>query len=298
MKKLLCFLFLIISNAAWSQSVQEKEALVSTVKKLFDAMRAGDSTALRSVFAPSARLMTTFVNQKREPVIREESIDQFVKIIGSPHERVFDEKIWRYDVAIDENLAMLRAEYTFFLGDQLSHCGVDAFHLFKSNEGWKIIQITDTRRKENCQTEAGEEIATLNRFLDNWHKAAAEADEDTFFGSMSEDAVYLGTDASEKWRRDEMREWSKKYFERESAWAFTPSNREIYLSDNGKFAWFDESLDTWMGICRGSGVLQKYEGNSNETGWKIRQYNLAVTVPNELIKDFIDLVKKGTPQKD
>jgi len=244
MKKLLCFLFLIISNAAWSQSVQEKEALVSTVKKLFDAMRAGDSTALRSVFAPSARLMTTFVNQKREPVIREESIDQFVKIIGSPHERVFDEKIWRYDVAIDENLAMLRAEYTFFLGDQLSHCGVDAFHLFKSNEGWKIIQITDTRRKENCQTEAGEEIATLNRFLDNWHKAAAEADEDTFFGSMSEDAVYLGTDASEKWRRDEMREWSKKYFERESAWAFTPSNREIYLSDNGKFAWFDESLDT------------------------------------------------------
>ena len=46
------------------------------------------------------------------------------------------------------------------------------------------------------------------------------------------------------WLRDELKEWSNKYFERESAWAFTPKNRLVYLSANGETAWFEELLDT------------------------------------------------------
>jgi hypothetical protein len=40
-----------------------------------------------------------------------------------------------------------------------------------------------------------------------------------------------------------------------------------------------------MGVCRGSGVLEK-----TASGWKIRQYHLSVTVPNEVIRDFIKLI--------
>ncbi len=120
--------------------------------------------------------------------------------------------------------------------------------------------------------------------LDNWHKAATLADEDVFFGSMTEDCIYLGTDKTEKWKRDELREWSKDYFDRESAWAFEPFDRQIYI--DRKVAWFDEKLDTWMGECRGSGVVVL-----TEEGWKLKHYNLAVTVPNEKIQDFIQLVE-------
>lgn len=127
----------------------------------------------------------------------------------------------------------------------------------------------------------------IHQFMDAWHEAAANADETTFFGSMTADAIYLGTDASERWKRDELRKWSERFFERESAWNFTPVRREVYFSEDGQYAWFEELLETWMGQCRGSGVLHK-----GKDGWKIKHYNLAVTIHNDLIKEFIVLVKQ------
>ena len=128
---------------------------------------------------------------------------------------------------------------------------------------------------------------TVNTLIDNWHKAATNADEEVFFGSMTEDAIYLGTDASERWLRDELKAWSAKYFDRESAWDFTPRDRNIYFSNDGKLVWFEELLDTWMGTCRGSGVLYL-----TKNGWKIAHYHLSVTIDNDLIQNFISLVKK------
>jgi hypothetical protein len=129
-------------------------------------------------------------------------------------------------------------------------------------------------------------INQINTFLDNWHHAAAVADEETFFGSMTQDARYIGTDATENWERDELKEWSKKYFDQESAWDFKRIERNIYLSEDQKFAWFDEKLDTWMGICRGSGVLIL-----TDSGWKLKHYVLSVTLPNEKTDEFLKLTK-------
>jgi hypothetical protein len=41
--------------------------------------------------------------------------------------------------------------YAFFAGDTFSHCGVNAFQLFKGADGWKIFHIADTRRREGCE---------------------------------------------------------------------------------------------------------------------------------------------------
>jgi ketosteroid isomerase-like protein len=135
-------------------------------------------------------------------------------------------------------------------------------------------------------TDSAQDRKDIHSLMDSWHKAAATADEDVFFGSMTQDCIYLGTDQTEKWKRDELKEWSKKFFDRETAWSFTPFEREIYFSEDGQTAWFDEKLDTWMGLCRGSGILIK-----TPEGWKLSHYNLAVTVPNEKINGFIELVK-------
>ena len=270
----------------------EKMEVIATLQTLFDGMRAGDSSMVRSVFHPGATSQTAFFNsssQKNE--IRDGSIDRFVEAVGTPHDEIWDEKIWGYTVKMDGALATVWAPYTFFLGGEMSHCGVNTFLLFKSEEDWKITNITDTRRQSDCQSEAGGAAKSIHALLDAWHRAAATADEDVFFGSMSEDAIYLGTDATERWGRDEMREWSKKYFERESAWDFTATKRHVYFSEDGQTAWFEEELDTWMGTCRGSGTVSLFA-----EGWKIRHYNLAVTVPNEVIEGFIELVKNA-PKK-
>ena len=63
--------------------------------------------------------------------------------------------------------------------------------------------------------------------MNAWHKAAATADEDTFFGSMTADAIYIGTDATERWLRDELKEWSKEYFAVSYTHLTLPTNREV-----------------------------------------------------------------------
>jgi hypothetical protein len=126
--------------------------------------------------------------------------------------------------------------------------------------------------------------AELNIILDDWHRSAAVADEDFFFGSMDSTAIYLGTDPGERWKKEEFMEWGMKYFQRDTAWVFKPYNRFWEFSDDCKIAWFDELLETHMGICRGSGVLIK-----SENQWKIKQYNLALTLPNEQMNEFREI---------
>jgi len=288
----LLLFFLLAQIQSHGQTGDERAAVIATIQKMFDGMRAGDSAVVSATFAPAAQLQTVFVARDGTPMLSGEGTGNFLAAVGTPHEKVFDERIWSYDVNIDGNLANVWMEYTFFLGEKMSHCGVDNFQLYKSENGWKITGITDTRRREGCRTEPYDDKAAIDSLLDAWHHAAAVADEDTFFGRMTAGAIYLGTDATERWQRDDMKAWSKEYFERDSAWAFTPKNRQVYLSADGRMAWFEELLDTWMGVCRGSGVLQKTSG-----GWKIKHYNLAVTVPNDLMEGFIELVKNAPEKK-
>ena len=285
MKYLLPFcLSLMIGIPSFSQSVSDHEAVKQVVIDLFDAMRDHDSTKLGACFAPQARLITSAVSKEGEPVMQETPISQFKAAIAGSMDRYLDEQITSWDIRIDGTLASVWADYLLYVDGNFSHCGVDAFQFAKLGDGWKIVQVMDTRRKVNCIERTEDHLEAL---MNKWHHAAATADEDTFFGMMTPDGVYIGTDATERWTRDELREWSSEYFDRETAWAFKPLSRTFSFSADGNTAWFDELLDTWMGDCRGSGVLTK-----TDDGWKIRHYHLAIAVPNEVVQDYLKLLKK------
>lgn len=132
----------------------------------------------------------------------------------------------------------------------------------------------------------------IHQFIDRWHEAAAKANADLFFGSMSDNSIYIGTDATERWTKSEFVTFAKPYFDKGKAWDFKPYDRDLHLSEDGSYVWFSELLKTWMGICRGSGILHK-----TPAGWKIEQYHLSVTVPNDVVKDFITLVDNFNKQK-
>jgi hypothetical protein len=134
--------------------------------------------------------------------------------------------------------------------------------------------------------------ADIHAFIDQWHRAAASVNSEVFFGSMAENSIYIGTDAHERWTKAEFITFAKPYFDNGKAWDFKPYDRDLHISGDGHYVWFSELLTTWMGVCRGSGVLQK-----TTQGWKIEQYHLSVTVPNEIIKDFITLVDQFNKQK-
>ncbi len=129
-------------------------------------------------------------------------------------------------------------------------------------------------------------VNTVHQVLDSWHEAAANANFQDYFDLMGEQSVFIGTDAMENWQRDAFEAFSKPYFDQGKAWAFQARERNVYFSSEGSIAWFDELLDTWMGTCRGSGVLEKVEDS-----WKIRHYVLSITIPNEEIEPVISLKK-------
>ena len=294
MKKqpLILLLFLFTSPLLWAQTNAETDVM-AVVHRLFEGMRQGDSTMVRSVFHPNAQAATTFLGRDQKPITHTDTPQSFIEAVGKPKTAVWDERIYHPEVRVGGTLATVWARYEFYLGDKFSHCGYDAFQMVNTDRGWKVLFLSDTRQMSGCEPLGDRnQDAALNQFIDAWHRGAATADETVFFGSMTEDAIYLGTDETERWVKPDFQAWSKPYFDRDKAWDFTPKNRHIMYSPDGKMAWWDELLDTWMGVCRGSGVLIQ-----TEQGWKIKHYNLAVTIPNDKINGFIELVTGKKPKK-
>lgn len=126
----------------------------------------------------------------------------------------------------------------------------------------------------------------IGKILDSWHRAAGSADFYAYFNLMTSDAVFIGTDASENWQIEEFKAYAKPHFDKGKAWNFKAVERQIYVNDEGDYAWFDELLDTQMKLCRGSGVLRKESGD-----WKIAHYVLSLVIPNENVSEVI-LIKQ------
>jgi ketosteroid isomerase-like protein len=129
-----------------------------------------------------------------------------------------------------------------------------------------------------------DEKQQLALVIDQWHKAASDANFKTYFELMTEDAVFIGTDANEYWNKQEFQNYAKPHFDKGKAWSFTALERHIFVDSSGKTAWFDELLSTHMKICRGSGVMVKIGKQ-----WKIKHYVLSMTIPNETIDDIVKI---------
>lgn len=124
----------------------------------------------------------------------------------------------------------------------------------------------------------------VNKLLDNFNTFAAHADFDKYFDCFAEESTFIGTDATEVWNKKEFKEWAKPFFDKKTTWNFKSLKRNIYFSKDGNYAWFDEILDTQMKICRGSGVVEKIGSK-----WKVKQYVLSVTVPNEVVDEVVKI---------
>ncbi len=128
------------------------------------------------------------------------------------------------------------------------------------------------------------ETDRVNLLLNNWHKAAANANFNNYFEALTEDAIFIGTDATENWNKTAFQAFAKPYFDKGKAWDFKTLERNIYFNPDNKTAWFDELLDTQMKICRGSGVLIKVDNQ-----WKIKHYVLSMTIPNDDVNAVVKI---------
>ena len=140
--------------------------------------------------------------------------------------------------------------------------------------------------------DAAEAEAAVAAVLDELHAAASAADYDRYFGIFTDDAVFLGTDATERWTLEEFQEYAGARFSQGNGWTYRMLERHVTISPHGHAAWFDERLhNERYGETRGTGVLVH-----SEDGWKIAQYNLTIPVPNDLALEFVERIRETTGQ--
>lgn len=278
MRVLLVFWFVMTSFQLISQASPE-----DIVHSFFQAMEDIDTLYLDDLIMEDAILCTSILVDDNNSIVKATKI-QFLRTIAESNAGDLDEQVSNLKVQSEGGVANVWMDYSFYYLGKLSHCGVNNFSMVQKGGNWKIISLTDSRRKTNCTSH--EATLAINEMLDNWHNSATIADSTAYFDLMTTSSVYVGSDPAEVWSKREFLSFASPYFAKGKAWAFTKVERNIYSKDYVDIAWFDEVLDTWMGPCRGSGVVTK-DDNGN---WKVQHYVLSVAVANDDIQDYLKVI--------
>jgi len=114
-----------------------------------------------------------------------------------------------------------------------------------------------------------------------------------YLNSLTDDAIFLGTDASERWTKQQFTAFVLPYFDQGKGWLYVAKDRNINILKQNSVAFFDEVLEnSKYGYCRGSGVLIQ-----TKQGWKISQYSLSILVPNGVAVQITEKIKNYEQQK-
>jgi hypothetical protein len=139
---------LLLTVPLAAQTADETQ-VKEVIERLFTGMYRGDSALVHSTFADQVNMATALRNRENKAVLRHEnSIHAFLKAVGTPHPEAWTEEIWNVKIYVDGDLAQAWCDYAFYVGKNFSHCGADAFLLHKSDAGWRIFHLADTRRKD------------------------------------------------------------------------------------------------------------------------------------------------------
>lgn len=167
----------------------------------------------------------------------------------------------------------------------LRYCGLLSLFLFVLSLG---AAMTTTAQSSRSSDEKA-----VDAVLSALHEAASKAQFDRYFGLYADDAVFLGTDATERWSVDEFKAYAKPSFDQGRGWTYEMKTRHISISADGTSAWFDETLENAnLGDTRGSGALVKRNGE-----WKVAQYNLTIPIPNDLAREFVGIIRKAAARE-
>ena len=131
--------------AAHMPADADRTAILGTVQALFDALEEGDGQILRDIMHPDVLMHSVERAGDGSRSSSTSTRDQLIaRLEGS--EQVLTERMWDPEVRISGDLAMVWTPYDFYVGDELSHCGADAFLLTRSGEdSWLIIALSWTR---------------------------------------------------------------------------------------------------------------------------------------------------------
>lgn len=286
MKKYVTVILILLFPIVYAQNPAD-----NVVRGFYEVLNSGDSLKIRNYFHTDA-----LIEHMDGDTSYTLNLDEFLGVSPKFKSKIFQEEILHidYKMGLQGYVEYVKVYFKFFHNGEYSHCGVDHF-VFSVDEKFhayidKIYSVPCNCWEEPITddgVDTSSVFSNLDDIMNSWHENAWDADYELYFDLMADNFYFLGTDPNERWSKSEFSSFCKPYFDKGQAWEFEANWRNWYISEDGNTAWFDESLNTWMDECRGSGVLQKIDGS-----WKLYHYNLTVLIENEKMDKFIKLRKK------
>ena len=126
----------------------DTSAVMATLDRFTAALRIKDTTGMKAELHEQARL--TLLRPAQGGGVRVVALDGPGFIKAATAGDALDEPIRNARVTIDADLATVWAEYQVRINGAVSHCGYDAFHLVRAGTTWKILNVSDTFRRQGC----------------------------------------------------------------------------------------------------------------------------------------------------
>ena len=145
---LIVFSMLSVFPIVGEAQKNEADEILAVVRAMFDGLAARDTAMMRQTLDPDARLVQTF-SADGVPGSRSVSMTDFLSRIAQDGPPI-EERFWDPQIVVHDNLASIWISYAFFVNGEMSHCGEDNFQLARGSNGWKIIALADTQRREGC----------------------------------------------------------------------------------------------------------------------------------------------------
>lgn len=153
MKKVLVLILLISASITpvFSQaSPSDSIAIAKIIQDVFDGMRESDTSKMAPYMHPNIQMQSLSVDGDGNKVTPLNGASGWLNAVASNNDAIWDEQIANLKIHSDGAVATAWMDYKFYLGENLSHCGINSFQFIKMNEKWKIIYIIDSRKKNNC----------------------------------------------------------------------------------------------------------------------------------------------------
>ncbi len=140
--------FVLLSTSAFAQT-DDKKAAFGVVEKLFAEMGAGNPAGILALGTAENQLVA--IRKQRDGKTRIDVIggEAFSKMFTSKDAKLREE-MYAPQVEVNGDYAMVYGRYVFFVGDKLSHCGVNQFNLVRVDGIWKIANGASTIDPGDC----------------------------------------------------------------------------------------------------------------------------------------------------
>jgi hypothetical protein len=144
---------LMLVLAGHAQENKEEVQIKNTIERFFEGLHKGDSSIVAKTLYKEIKIQTTFTDKSGVKQLKTQSRTSLLRAIASKKPKdVYFEKLLRYDIKIDGNLAAVWTPYEFYFNGKFSHCGANSFQLFNNNGRWEIIYLVDMRKRQGCQS--------------------------------------------------------------------------------------------------------------------------------------------------